>query len=874
MKGKLIKILYLFAVLVLSWSGVLAQDKILFKNIIEEGDAKIPQLQGNNKSVESLCQPTFVYGCSDDDGFTDFALEQIQNLNNGCADNTGFIGWSEYYSLGPALLNQGNTYILSLATGYQNQHVNIWIDFNDDLLLSADEMVLSDYLLVIPGMIYEVPLTIPVTAPIGQHAMRAMAVFQMTFVDPCWSYSYGEAEDYYVHIEPGEFGYLEGIITELTNGSPVEGATVTVGEIASGTSDAGGYYYIDQVLTGTWNAICTKVGYNPSIASVIIQTDLTTSQNFQLTQPQLVVSPLSVSVSLEPNTTAEETLNISNTGDGPIDWNAEITITGEEGTDNLFDLQFEWPIGIGSGEAGIECDGNFIYTSQWNGNEFYKYELDGTYVGSFTCGNAALIRDLAYDGTYFYGAAANSTVFQMDFTTGAVVSQFIAPTPVRAIAYNEDENLFYANNFDTDIIAFNLAGSNLGSFAVGPLGSSYYGFAYDKYSNGGPYLWGYAQTGSTLNELIQIQLPSGTETGVSFNVGSIVSVGSGLAGGLAITNALVPGYYTLLGRVLSTNIWGLELCGSGSSWLTINPNSGTLTEGESQPVSLNFSATNLIPGYHFAEVHFTSNPNAGSPVVDATLIVEGLIPAVNLDLNYNCTDVSMSWEMPFGGDPDSWNVYRDGIQISNVTVMSYFDLMVDPLVNYSYFVKAVYSGEESQPTATKTITLPVPPDLEPLNPQAIYIGNNSAEISWEMPEGCLTPEGYNVYRFGNLIGNSTTLSFIDTGIQVGNNEYFIRAIYYFGESVNSQTTNLLVGTDETSANHFDIFPNPTAGFITIQSPVEIIKIVIRDNSGKLIMNMPVQSIRGRIDVSGLEKGLYFVILETAQERIIKKITIH
>ncbi len=542
--------------------------------------------------------------------------------------------------------------------------------------------------------------------------------------------------------------------------------------------------------------------------------------------------------------------------------------------DNLFDLQFEWPIGIGSGEAGIECDGNFIYTSQWNGNEFYKYELDGTYIGSFTCGSAALIRDLAYDGTYFYGAAANSTVFQMDFTNGVVVSQFIAPTPVRAIAYNEDENLFYANNFDSDITAFNLAGSNLGSFAVGPLGSSYYGFAYDKYSNGGPYLWGYAQTGSTLNELIQIQLPSGIETGVSFNVGSVVSVGSGLAGGLAITNAVVPGYYTLLGRVLSTNVWGLELCGSGSFWVTINPNSGTLSEGDNQLLSLYFDATNLIPGYHYAEVHFTSNPNAGSPVVDATLFVEGLIPATNLDLNYNCTDVYISWEMPFGGDPDSWNVYRDGIQISNVTIMSYLDIMVDPLVNYSYFIKAVYSGEESLPTSTKSITLPIPSDLEPLNPQAIYIGNNSAEISWETPEGCLVPEGYNIYRFGNLIGNSTTLSFIDTGIQAGNNEYFIRAIYYFGESVNSQTTNLLVGTDETSANHFNIFPNPTAGFITIQSPVEIIKIVIRDNSGKLIMNMHVQSTRSRINVSGLEKGLYFIILETAEGRIIKKITIH
>ena len=133
-----------------------------------------------------------------------------------------------------------------------------------------------------------------------------------------------------------------------------------------------------------------------------------------------------------------------------------MVVVGDDGSDALFDLQFCWPVGIGGGEAGIECDGNYIYTTKWNGTDFYKYELNGTFIGPFTCGAAGAIRDLAYDGTYFYGAAAATTVFQMDFTNGTVVSSFTAPLAIRANAYSEDEDVFYGNNWSDAITKFDI----------------------------------------------------------------------------------------------------------------------------------------------------------------------------------------------------------------------------------------------------------------------------------------------------------------------------------------------------------------------------------------------------------------------------------
>ncbi len=235
-------------------------------------------------------------------------------------------------------------------------------------------------------------------------------------------------------------------------------------------------------------------------------------------------------------------------------------------TDDLFDLQFDWPVGVGGGEAGVETDGIYFYTSMWNGaGEFQKYDMDGTWVETFTVTGSDGCRDIAWDGTYFYGGAASTTVFQMDFDAATMISTFTAPTEVRAIAYNEDDDAFYANNWGSAITKFDMAGANLGSFNVGPTGDSYYGMAYqsDSYCGDGPFLWGYAQVGATQNELVQIELPSGTETGVYFDVGSVAGVGTGIAGGLAISDGFFANTWTIMGTAQNVNIWGLELCGDG-----------------------------------------------------------------------------------------------------------------------------------------------------------------------------------------------------------------------------------------------------------------------------------------------------------------------
>lgn len=222
------------------------------------------------------------------------------------------------------------------------------------------------------------------------------------------------------------------------------------------------------------------------------------------------------------------------------------------------EVQYQFNTYDNSGEAGCESDGEFIYTAMWNNNYFVKYGLTGDFIETFQISGVANIRDLAYDGEYFYGSDASTTVYILDFTNKTLIGTFTAPGSVRAIAYNDDLDAFYANNWSPDIILFDKVGNELNRFSTGTYGS-YYGLAYDNFTDNGPFLWGYSQDGSE-NMLVQLQLPSGNETGIVYDIEDVFGIPNGsIAGGLFIQPNLVDGTVSIVGNVQNETIWVLKL---------------------------------------------------------------------------------------------------------------------------------------------------------------------------------------------------------------------------------------------------------------------------------------------------------------------------
>ena len=819
--------------------------------------------------AQTLCEPGYGTGCSQGDGFTDFAVAEIENYGSGCANLNGN-GWSQYLGLGPAFLIPGQSYDFIMKTGYNNQNVSIWIDFNDDLDLTEDERILFDFNLSQSGQFYTAVVEIPLTAPEGQHIMRARTNWSSSCDDPCEDYSYGEAEDYYVVVGEGTFGDMTGYVTLFTGGAPVEDAEISLqGEFTDYTTTTAGdgYYLIESILAGTYLATCEKEGYNLISDTVIVEDDVVLSKDYQLTQPTIELSTDNMNVTLAQNTSTSDFMTIENNGDGPLNWSASLAIQSKEIKDYL-DLQFEYPTQTAAVESGIETDGEYIYTTGWTGYQIHKYDLEGNLIETFSIDGVSGLRDLAYDGTYFYGSAAIPVVFEMDFQNKVLVSTITVPVNVRAIAYNDNQDVFYSGNWSNEITVFDKSGAMLGSFFTGPVGSVYYGLAYDNVSLGGPYLWGYGAAEGSQNVIVQMQLPSGTETGFYLDLEEILT-GPVLnaAGGLYSHPNLVFGKWTLGGIVQNQVMWGLEL-GNAATWLWVEPNGGTLAPGDNQDLSVTFDATDLPGGVYEADIHFTSVPDVGSPVVNVEMTVtEFFFFPCDFYMELNCMDVSFSWEMCPGGspDPDSFNIYRNDEWVATTYGKFYTDSLLMPDSAYSYAVSYFLDGLESAAYPVDEITVPLPENLEPENLDFTFFGGE-IQLFWETPPACLEPDGYNLYQDGSLLGFTEDTTF---SIVPGSYQYMVTAVYYFGESGPSNVI-LLTHLEETINNTFNVYPNPADNFISVNSKHEILSISLIDHQGRYVIQKRPPFTDLMIDVSDIEKGVYFVVVETKMRTMIQK----
>jgi hypothetical protein len=231
--------------------------------------------------------------------------------------------------------------------------------------------------------------------------------------------------------------------------------------------------------------------------------------------------------------------------------------------------------------------------------------------------------------------------------------------------------------------------------------------------------------------------------------------------------------------------------------------------------------------------------------------------------------------MPTGGTPDSWNVYRDGTLLGNATAMEYTDAMVMPETEYTYYVKAVYAGEESMATPDFMITAPIPEDLEPLNPEAVVSGSD-VTLMWDAPDACVAPDGYNVYRDGVMINGSlvTAMEYFDEGLATGLYEYKVMAVYYFGDSdFSSEAYALITGINDLDASMFEVFPNPATELVTVNSPYEISSIRVLNNAGQSVADYEVNAVSYQIDVSNLQSGIYFIRIETEEGQTLQKIAV-
>ena len=133
-----------------------------------------------------------------------FHLFLVGDINNNTGE--GGTGYENFTNLSTDL-EQGASHDLTVTTGYGNQFVRVWIDFNDDYIFSLDELVVDNYEIADGQTDAFAPYTetmqliVPETATLGEHVMRAKTNWNAPVPDDaCEETQYGETEDYMANI--------------------------------------------------------------------------------------------------------------------------------------------------------------------------------------------------------------------------------------------------------------------------------------------------------------------------------------------------------------------------------------------------------------------------------------------------------------------------------------------------------------------------------------------------------------------------------------------------------------------------------------------------------------------------------------------------
>lgn len=149
--------------------------------------------------VHEQCSPTG--NCSLGDGLTRFAIGTIDNTS-GCSPN----GFGDFTNLNTELEIDSSVDVTA-RSGFANQLLSVWIDYNDNFVFEPDELVVFDFPLPSSGTNYTTSFDIANDIGLlGTHLLRARVGWitsEGTINDPCSDFTWGETEDYTVTLIDG-----------------------------------------------------------------------------------------------------------------------------------------------------------------------------------------------------------------------------------------------------------------------------------------------------------------------------------------------------------------------------------------------------------------------------------------------------------------------------------------------------------------------------------------------------------------------------------------------------------------------------------------------------------------------------------------------
>ncbi|MBZ0265596.1 carboxypeptidase regulatory-like domain-containing protein, partial [bacterium] len=286
-------------------------------------------------------------------------------------------------------------------------------------------------------------------------------------------------------------GTVSGQVTHFESMDPVVGATVFTSDyVYSAETDEDGNYSIDEIVIGDHEFVVEAIGYNNSYSGMYeVFEDENTVVNFGpdfenegLRHPEFNIDTQAITFELPPDDSTDTTVNLNNTGNGPLEYSFRILFNdpeqnvggGDYGDCELDDpwdphYDFELTDEETRNRAVTYMGSEFWVAGSVNNdigyNKLYRYNKDGELLGSYNQPvdnhSSSGFFDLTTDGRYLYGADRGD-IFKMEFDGNTVIAVDQMDCPVnnvRAMAYDSNSDwLWLSGRIDETLYAIDMNG--------------------------------------------------------------------------------------------------------------------------------------------------------------------------------------------------------------------------------------------------------------------------------------------------------------------------------------------------------------------------------------------------------------------------------
>ena len=442
-----------------------------------------------------------------------------------------------------------------------------------------------------------------------------------------------------MYVLSATYGAIEGTVTEVENG-PIEGAIVTAHNTYTycDTTDADGYYFIPEAVASTYNMTVTAPGYNQcDTTGIVIVAGEVTEVNFQLTYPEIAITPSNFELELLVDIIYDTTMIISNIGNGPLEFNIEV-LTGEQNTGiHSSNFAAKNRVLTGSGPAsfcptpadwvsnpdaslypgeiieshssigsptGFEWDGTYFWQGNW---DRYVVKLDSNFnvISMYVaCGDPDMApTGLAWHNGYLYqGCYTENNVYKIDVSTGYNPVGTISVPGAGGLTGVEwiGDHLWVTDDNTLLIYECDSLGNMINSYPIPdavPWGLSYNPYLDLIYLNG----W----SGGNVYTID----PHTGDCNLAFPT-------PGTSGAFSCSGGSFDNRYPLYLWIAHQNDNMIYLTDTGSfiEWITVMPNTGTVPPEETFGATVHFDTHELTPDSTYTANILIHNNSADSLV--------------------------------------------------------------------------------------------------------------------------------------------------------------------------------------------------------------------------------------------------------------------